>query len=91
MSGDSSEPVWAPFSHHKKYRHLHKVREEFCQDWQPKPDQSGGIYVLDGNFVKDVPSFYLTPSLKTFSKTGFSRVTSRVVRLRPCHILERTL
>ncbi len=53
------QPIWASLSCYKKYQYLDSVRHEFCSVFREKPDISNGTYILDGEFIKNIPCFYL--------------------------------
>ncbi len=55
-----TNPHWGNLSHHEKYLQLHQNRITHCNNQETLKDVSGGEYFLDGRFIKDVPSFYLS-------------------------------
>jgi RNAse (barnase) inhibitor barstar len=55
------QPVWYPFSHHDRCRRLNKVRRVWFRCHSGKrEDVSDRTVHLDGAWINDVPSFYLS-------------------------------
>ncbi|AZZ90688.1 hypothetical protein EUZ85_08140 [Hahella sp. KA22] len=57
----SKKPVWADWDHHQKYRQIHKNREDYCRQGRLRAvDKKGREVFLDGRYITDIPSFYLS-------------------------------
>ncbi|TQV88272.1 barstar family protein [Aliikangiella coralliicola] len=55
------KPTWSKLNHHEKYLQLHKNRILFCSnDRATKKEQTGKEFFLDGLYIEDIPSFYLS-------------------------------
>jgi hypothetical protein len=55
------QPEWFSLSHHDRYRRLQTVREQWCRrPVRPDADVRGRVVFLDGAWIDDVPSFYLS-------------------------------
>ncbi len=57
----TSQPVWYSLSHHDRYKRLNKVRRVWNRCHYGRHEDFGGRTVhLDGTWINDVPSFYLS-------------------------------
>ena len=55
-------PKWHSLSHHGRYRRLQKVRRVWCRYSHSRvlEDRTGITIHLDGTWITDIPSFYLS-------------------------------
>ena len=57
----TTEPTWYRLSHHGRYRKLNQVRRVWCRRApRPEEDVPGRTLLLEGRWIDDVPSFYLS-------------------------------
>jgi RNAse (barnase) inhibitor barstar len=55
------KPKWYSFSHHDRFILLNNVKERWCKrEYRKKDDLRNLIVHLNGSWINDVPSFYLT-------------------------------
>lgn len=61
MNSDNQKYKWCDLTHHEKYMQLHENRLRHCRNAENlvKEDVSGGKYFLNGECIRDLPSFYL--------------------------------
>jgi RNAse (barnase) inhibitor barstar len=60
LSSTDSPPWWHSLSHQERHKKLQQVRRVWCRRALSRlPDRSGRVIHLDGNWIDDVPSFYL--------------------------------
>lgn len=55
-----NQPEWYSLSHHDRYRKLTEVRQQWCQRLRDNEDIPGRTVHLDGAWIDDIPSFYLS-------------------------------
>lgn len=61
VDATQTRPKWAILSHHARYRRLTKVRRVWGgRCYSESTDYQGRTVYLDGTWINDVPSFYLT-------------------------------
>jgi RNAse (barnase) inhibitor barstar len=60
-TGNRPQPEWFRLSHHDRYRKLQIVRRRWCRRrFRESEDRPGRTVCLDGTWITDVPSFYLS-------------------------------
>ncbi|VAW76010.1 hypothetical protein MNBD_GAMMA12-2677 [hydrothermal vent metagenome] len=66
-----SGPIWKNMSHHEKYLLLYRNRIRHCQTNIKYIDESEKEYFLDGRYIRDIPSFYLSSGEAINGENGY--------------------
>lgn len=65
-------PEWYALSHQGRYKRFHKVRRDWClRPSIENEDRRGRTVYLDGTWINDVPSFYLSLGEATNGPNGY--------------------
>lgn len=68
----SKPPDWHPLSHHGRYQRLHKVRRVWGRLHKGAgEDRRGRTLHLDGTWINDIPSFYLSMGEAVNGRNGY--------------------